>query len=960
MEERGPLGDRRLVSSLRARSQAISAALGGAACTITVVEDGAVVPVAVHHPDPGALRTLLDGCRERYPVGSGIAGTVAATGEKQVVFQVDRSAMAAAARPAFGDFLVRHPPISYAVVPIVGRRGVVGTLGVTAHEGGSPLTPNDVASLEAEAERLAVLLADVPTGTVPAVMHNDTWVAFGSGSESRRDTDLESREGQFRRLIDADVVAIVRFEGTRVVEANRAFLRIVGLTDDAASEHLTLAALTPESHLRANADLVDTLVRDGAASRVETALFRSDGTAVPVQIDAVRTHADPLRWIAYVVDLSARVRTSRRAAAMLRLAEMLTGPRTLRDVATTVCNQLDALEADGVAFVGIEDGEPRVLAARGLDALGRHAAAVEPTPAAIAALGSGSATFAPEGAPWAHLPLGGAGSDCCGVVSLAFATERDFDTETQSFYLGVSSVIGLACTRVLASEQQDRERIAGMVDALVDAVLLLRPVRRADGSIEALVIEHANPAAVDVIGPGVQRPGARLRELRTDLPDEVIEQSATALEDGQAVLTDCLWLTRPDGSRQAVSIQSVVYGDRVVMVWRDVTERERVAAELEVSRRDLEAAQRLAQLGSWRVDLATRSTKWSDEMHRILDMAPGSLPNSLDDVVDSQVHPDDRERLRAATGDLLEHGGPLLFEARIVRKDGRVREVVILAEVERDPETGAPIAVSGTTQDITDQRDAERRLHQATKLLQREHEVINALQQAILPRELPRMAGLTLAAEYLPSVTRGGVGGDWYDAFAIPDGRIMLVIGDVAGHGVSSAAAMGSLRHALRAYALEAPDPGSVLTRLNRFAEGQTQATCLLVAFEPSSGAFEWARAGHPPALSGGHGRDVRWLDTEGGPPLGAVAGSTYETSRGRLDHDEWLFLYTDGLIERRDESIDAGLERLAKTVVDIAPSDPDRLCDAVLADLLRDHELFDDVCVLAAWRTRADANHSH
>ena len=1089
MQQPTPLAEA-TVEALRAQARAVSSELGGDPCAITVIADGEVVTVAVHHPDPQEHERLVAASREHSPVGTGIAGTVAATARPFVVCDVDAAQTQAAARPALAAFLDKVR--SVAVLPLATADRVLGTIGVTRYHPRPAFTPADIAAIERHAEatlavvergmpvegralgrrrsarsngdrsRIGLAMTDVLADPdhidlfaqgeahLRALLHASvdviwtadphgrfvdpqrSWESFtgqtwyehaGAGwldavhaedrahlderfREARRTGDrfasearlwheasrshhwvelraapvpsdsssepgrwvgtvtdiddthraraaLAEREEQLRRLAEADVVAIVRFEGDRLVDANEAFVRLLGLTSADIETGVTLGALTPETHVQANADLVTTLASEGAAAHVETALFHRDGTTIPVQLDAIRTAREPLRWIAYVVDLSERALASRRASALLHLASALSAPTNMRELAQAVTEQLHALEADGVAFVAVEDGEARVLAARGLDALGRHGAAVAPMPAALAALASGTPSFDDDGEAWAHLPVARLGTDRAAVVSLAFATPPRFDTATESFYLGVSSVIGLASTRVLTSQQQERERVAGMLDALLDAVLLLRPVRGADGKVHALEVEHANAAAVEVIGPGAERPGTRLRDVRRDLPDSVIEQCAAVLDGGPAIVIDGLWLARPGGGRQAVAIQSLRYGDRLVLVWRDVTERERVQAELQASRRDLEAAQHLARLGSWRVDLATRRVRWSDEMHRILGVPLGALSSDIDDVLDAHFHRDDRERVRAATADLLEKGGPLLLEARVVRNDGAQREVVILAELERDAETDAPLAIRGTTQDVADQRDAERRLQHAATLLRREHEVISALQEAILPRELPRTEGLDLAARYLPAAPRGGVGGDWYDAFVLGDGRVMLVIGDVAGHGVSSAAEMGALRHALRAYALEQPDPGTVLTRLHRFAEEQTQATCLLVVVDPATGTVEAARAGHLAGLHVPHDGPPMWVPAEvGGPPLGAITGVEYVTGATNLAVGEWLLLYTDGLIERRTESIDEGLARLAEVAGSMPATSADDVCDTVLDALLRDQQRFDDVCVLALRRT--------
>jgi serine phosphatase RsbU (regulator of sigma subunit) len=227
------------------------------------------------------------------------------------------------------------------------------------------------------------------------------------------------------------------------------------------------------------------------------------------------------------------------------------------------------------------------------------------------------------------------------------------------------------------------------------------------------------------------------------------------------------------------------------------------------------------------------------------------------------------------------------------------------------------------------------------------------LQRAVLPESLPRLPGLELAARYLPAGPRSGreVGGDWYDAVTLRDGRVGLAVGDVSGHGLGAAATMGRLRTALRVYALDGVAPGDVLDRLNRFLHDTGSGelvTAVWGALDAESGTFEWASAGHPPPFLVGADGEVTELDPPTGPVLGALPGATYDHGRLRLEPGDTLVLYTDGLVERRGETIDDGLARLARRLTRVG-ADPD--VDAVVRGLVEVSDRDDDVCLLAVRR---------
>jgi anti-sigma regulatory factor (Ser/Thr protein kinase) len=232
------------------------------------------------------------------------------------------------------------------------------------------------------------------------------------------------------------------------------------------------------------------------------------------------------------------------------------------------------------------------------------------------------------------------------------------------------------------------------------------------------------------------------------------------------------------------------------------------------------------------------------------------------------------------------------------------------------------------------------------------------LQRSLMPERLPLLPDVELAARYLPGTEELKVGGDWYDVLALPDHRVLLAIGDVVGHGVRAASSMGRIRSALELCALDGMSPGAALTRLNRYSwarEDAEMATLLLVLYDPGTTKVTMASAGHPPPLVLRPNGPPEYLEVGGGAPLGAVDTPLYPEVHAELPPGTRLFLFTDGLVERRGESLDAGLRRLAQAV-ERGPEKLDELADQLLADLLGGGGPADDVALLVV-RTLASAD---
>jgi serine phosphatase RsbU (regulator of sigma subunit) len=232
--------------------------------------------------------------------------------------------------------------------------------------------------------------------------------------------------------------------------------------------------------------------------------------------------------------------------------------------------------------------------------------------------------------------------------------------------------------------------------------------------------------------------------------------------------------------------------------------------------------------------------------------------------------------------------------------------------------------------------------------LAEERHVALELQHAILPLhdEAFDLPGLRTMVRYLPASRAGRVGGDWYITAEMPGGHVLIAIGDVAGHGLAAAAGMARLRGALAGLAITGSPPERLVGWLNDLVHHvapEHTASVIAGYFDPASRTLTWAQAGHPPPVLV-RGTWARPLDPPPGILLGASA-EEYAAATLALSPGDLLLLYSDGLIERRDRSVDTGVDQLSVAVRGIA--DPERAIDAALS-ALGATDLEDDTCLVA------------
>jgi serine phosphatase RsbU (regulator of sigma subunit) len=226
---------------------------------------------------------------------------------------------------------------------------------------------------------------------------------------------------------------------------------------------------------------------------------------------------------------------------------------------------------------------------------------------------------------------------------------------------------------------------------------------------------------------------------------------------------------------------------------------------------------------------------------------------------------------------------------------------------------------------------------------ERDRHVAETLVAALQPARLPEVPGVRFAGRYQPA--ERGLGGDWYDAFQLPGGAMGVAMGDVVGHGIEAAVEAVRLRNALRGAVLAGHNPSETVMALNAHAAAQPGAmasTMVYLELDGPARRLRWASAGHVPVVIAEGGR-AEWLGRAGGPPLGVVELDPWPSGERELAPGSRVVVFTDGLIERRTEPLDVGIDRIAAIAAEAR--DLETLCENALGQAPTPR--FDDLALI-------------
>ena len=493
--------------------------------------------------------------------------------------------------------------------------------------------------------------------------------------------------------------------------------------------------------------------------------------------------------------------------------------------------------------------------------------------------------------------------------------------------------------------------VLGLLDGLHESALFACAMREHPGEPSDFRIAHVSPGFRDPAGrSATELVGQSLLEAYPDaaMPGGLYRRALDVLATGtpQHVSGEVIGSVTSSGQVAIANVRIARLLDGVVITWRHAADVDRLAALLG-------HAQRLGRFGGWEENLASGSVHWTEPMFTLFGM-PSGRPVRLSEL-DGRVAADDVGIVESFRNRLLDGKVATAALFRVVRRDdGSIRQVRAFAEPVTD-NYGDVIAVRGTYQDVSAHYHTELALAATRDLLSdteeraaEEHRLALRLQQAITPQSSHpvEVAGLNVAARYRPAGQGHLVSGDWYDTVLLPTKQVMLVVGDVAGHGIEAVTGMVALRNCLRGLAITGAGPGSLLSWLNSVACHLTQdtfGTAICCLYDPESGALRWARAGHPPAVLVRNAK-ARLLAQPRGVLLGADADSCYEEASTTLRPGDTLVLFTDGLVERRDKSIDESIKTLLK-LASRPVDDVDSYADLLVAKLASDTN--DDACMV-------------
>jgi PAS domain-containing protein len=516
------------------------------------------------------------------------------------------------------------------------------------------------------------------------------------------------------------------------------------------------------------------------------------------------------------------------------------------------------------------------------------------------------------------------------------------------------SSLSASCAQVVSARlahgdlaaAQPKAAVFALLDSLAESVLVVQAIRDRDGQVSDFSIEHVSPGFCDPAGrtgPDLTGPDLTRLTLLEAYPASIassglFSRARQVLQDGApqyvpGPLRESLASGFPAdhaGSGQAplAGLRVARFFDGVIFSWhRDSSAGSGVRlAEL------LDHAQRLGRLGGWEEDLVTGTVRWTDSAFDLFGLAP--RPGAEIPLTDlpSYVMAADKPVVKRFRQALPGQREALTATFRVVHPDDqRIRQIRVFAEPVVD-EADTVVALRGAFQDVSAHYHTQvalaatrDQLADSEQRVAEEHLLALRLQQAIMPPdEQPiEAAGIDVAVRYRPVGEGHLVGGDWYDTLVLPGKDVLLVVGDVAGHGIDAVTGMVAARNSLRGLAITGAGPAELLRMLNEVMCNLTSGvigTVVCGLYNPDTHVLRWARAGHlPPVLV--RGESAAELPLPGGVLLGMDPDAQYEEAIEPLRPGDTLLLFTDGLIERRADSIVDVLEEFVQTVAVVAPA---------------------------------------
>jgi serine phosphatase RsbU (regulator of sigma subunit) len=499
-----------------------------------------------------------------------------------------------------------------------------------------------------------------------------------------------------------------------------------------------------------------------------------------------------------------------------------------------------------------------------------------------------------------------------------------------------------------------RPAVRGLLDSLLETLLVASAVRDRDGRVMDFRIDYAGETLPDSAGRNASEVvGRTLLEAypTAAAAGGALEHAIRALHTGQAQCLPGPIVSAPAGEATGAiaEVRIAPFFDGVVLTWRLGGEVDRLIARLR-------QIQRLGRIGAWEENLATGEVNWTESAFALFGLPTregAAIP--LADL-HSYVTAADVPAVKQFRETLLRGQQPTNATFRIVRADdGSVRQMRVFAEPVLSP-AGTIELIQGAFQDVSAEYQTQvalaatrDQLVDTEQRVAEEHLLAVRLQQAIMPptAEPVAAAGIEVAVRYRPVGPGHLVGGDWYDTLLLPTQEVLMVVGDIAGHGIDAVTGMVIARNCLRGLAITGAGPAELLAYLNsaicQLIDGVV-GTVVCGLYDPGRRVLRWARAGHLPPVVIRDGAAVT-LPLPHGVLLGTDPDATYEEFTASLAIGDTLLLITDGMIERRDIPITEALDDFARRAAVPQPSAA-ALADHALSYAVSDTG--DDACLVA------------
>ncbi len=535
--------------------------------------------------------------------------------------------------------------------------------------------------------------------------------------------------------------------------------------------------------------------------------------------------------------------------------------------------------------------------------------------------------------------------------------DDDFRAALSASLAGFAEVLALRMAEGPIGSTAPSPVVFTALDQLADSLLLVRPLRDEGGEIADFALARVSQGYVDPAGRPAGRAGKDLAGLTllqaypaSMAGDGLFARARRVLASGRAEHEPgpvTAPLTGDADLVRVADLHAAPFFAGVVFSWRTAGIAEQLADLLG-------NAERLGQMGGWQEDLSSGTVRWTEGAFALFGLdSRGAAPIPTADLHNFVIAAD-RGPVRKFRQSLLQRRQPAVAVFRIVRPDDMViRQLRIFAEPVLAGE--AVVGLRGAFQDVSARYHTEVALaatrDQLADTEQRaaeDHLLALRLQRAIMPADPPPVeaVGVDVAVRYRPAEPGRLVAGDWYDAVLLPGKDLLLVVGDITGHGIDAVTGMVAARNALRGLAATGTGPAELLRNLNYAACHLTEGvagTVVCGRYDQESRVLRWARAGHLPPIVVREGTAAT-VPLPGGVLLGLDPTAEYEEAELALRAGDVLLLFTDGLIERRAGSISDALRDLAAAAARESPdaaSHADQILSAAISDT------GDDACLV-------------